>query len=82
MATVVQWLTTALTLLILADVLVSFILDPLHPVRRTLDSLVYPLLAPIRRFLPPVGMLDFSPFVLLILVQAVGGILIRFLSSA
>ena len=81
MAAMVQWLTTALTLLILADVLVSFVLDPFHPVRRSLDSMVYPLLAPIRRFLPSVGMLDFSPFVLLILVQALGGILIRFFSS-
>jgi len=36
MATVIQWLTTALTVLILADVLVSFLLSPFHPVRRTL----------------------------------------------
>ncbi len=81
MATIVQLLTTAMTLLILADVLVSFILDPFHPVRRSLDSAVYPLLAPIRRVLPPVGMLDFSPFILLILVQVIGGLLIRFFSS-
>ncbi len=80
MAAIVQWLTTALTLLILADVLVSFVLDPFHPVRRSLDSVVYPLLAPIRRLIPPVGMLDFSPFVLLILVQVVGGLLVRFFS--
>jgi uncharacterized protein YggT (Ycf19 family) len=39
------------------------------------------MLAPIRRILPPVGMLDFSPFVLLILVQVVGSLLIRLLSS-
>jgi len=81
MVTIVQWLTTALTLLILADVLVSFLLDPFRPVRRSLDSAVYPSLAPIRRFLPCVGMLDFSPFVMLILVQVFGGLLIRFFSS-
>ena len=81
MVTIVQWLTTALTLLILADILVSFLLDPFHPVRRSLDAVVHPLLAPIRRFLPSVGMLDFSPFVLLILVQVLGSLLIRFFSS-
>jgi len=77
MAIVIQSLATALTVLVLAHVLASFFVSPFHPARRTLDSLVNPLLAPIRSFLPPVGMLDFSPFVLLILVQVLGGILIQ-----
>jgi YggT family protein len=81
MVGVLQWLITGLTVVILADVLVSFILDPFHPVRRTLDSIVRPMLTPIRRVLPPAGMLDFSPFVLLILVQVVGALVIRFLAS-
>lgn len=81
MASVLQWLVGGLTVLILADVLVSFVLDPFHPVRRNLDAIIHPMLAPIRRILPPVGMLDFSPFVLLILVQVVGSLLIRLLSS-
>jgi len=81
MVSLVQWLVTGLTVLILADVLVSFVLDPFHPVRRTLDGVIRPLLAPIRRVVPPVGMLDFSPFILLILVQLLGAVLIRLLSS-
>ena len=81
MVSILQWLITGLTILILADVLVSFVLDPFHPVRRNLDAIVRPLLTPIRRILPPVGMLDFSPFVLLILVQVVGAFLLRLLSS-
>ena len=81
MVLILQWLITGLTILILADVLVSFVLDPFHPVRRNLDAIVHPLLTPIRRILPPVGMLDFSPFVLLILVQVVGSLLIQLLSS-
>ena len=81
MVSILQWLITGLTVLILADVLVSFVLDPFHPVRRNLDAIVRPLLTPIRRILPPVGMLDFSPFVLLILVQVVGAFLLRLLSS-
>jgi YggT family protein len=81
MVSILQWLITGLTILILADVLVSFVLDPFHPVRRNLDAIVGPLLTPIRRILPPVGMLDFSPFVLLILVQVVGAFLLQLLSS-
>ncbi|HSR47959.1 MAG TPA: YggT family protein [Anaerolineales bacterium] len=73
----IQVLTTLLTIVILADVLVSFFLDPFHPVRRSLDSLVAPLLAPIRRVVPPAGMFDFSPVILLILIQLLGSLLVR-----
>jgi YggT family protein len=38
---------------------------------RMLDRAVSPLLRPIRRFLPTLGGLDFSPVVLLILISAV-----------
>ncbi len=55
--------------LVLVTVLLSWFMDPYHPVRRALDSVVDPMLAPIRRILPPIAGLDFSPFVLLILVQ-------------
>jgi len=37
--------------------------------------LVAPLLDPIRRLIPSTGMLDFSPLVLIILVQIVGYLL-------
>jgi YggT family protein len=39
-----------------------------NPLTRLLDSLSEPLLLPIRRILPPIGGLDFSPFVLIILL--------------
>ncbi len=75
LATIILYMTRALTILILADIIVSYILDPFHPIRRFLDSIVQPLLAPIRRILPPAGMFDFSPIVLLILVEMVGRVL-------
>jgi len=81
MVILVQWLVTGLTIVILAHVLVSYLLDPFHPIRQALDRIVRPLLEPIRRLLPPVGMLDFSPFVLLILVQVIGALVIQLLSS-
>ena len=40
-----------------------------HPLARIVYSLTEPVLAPIRRVLPPMGGLDFSPLVLLIALR-------------
>jgi YggT family protein len=40
-----------------------------NPIGRIVYGLTEPLLQPIRRVLPPMGGLDFSPLVLLVLVQ-------------
>jgi YggT family protein len=68
-----------LILLVILSVILSYFMDPYHPVRRGLDRLVEPMLTPIRRVVPLVGMLDFSPLVLIILIQILGGLLIRLL---
>lgn len=62
-------------LLILAKVILSYFMDPFHPIRQTIDQLVEPMLAPIRRIIPPLGGIDFSPIVLMILVQIVFSLL-------
>ena len=59
----------------------SYFMDPYHPVRQSLDRLVEPLLFPIRRVLPQTGMLDFSPLVLIIIIQIVARILVGILTS-
>ena len=71
LAAAVSLVTGALSILIIADVLVSYILDPYHPLRRFLDSIVQPLLLPIQRILPPVGGLDLSPLVLLVVLDLI-----------
>ncbi len=43
--------------------------SPLNPVRRVLFALTEPLLAPLRRIIPPIGMIDISFFVAFILVE-------------
>jgi YggT family protein len=43
-------------------------LNPRHPLVRLLDDLTEPVVAPIRRFLPSTGMIDFSPLVAFILL--------------
>lgn len=77
----VQLTATILTLIILVDVILSFFMNPFHPLRQTLDSIVEPMLAPIRRFMPNTGMLDFSPLILLIVIQLLESILVQLLFS-
>jgi YggT family protein len=68
-----------LVLMVLVSVILSYFMDPYHPLRRFLDQIVEPMLSPIRRVVPLVGMLDFSPLILIILIQLVGNLLIRLL---
>jgi YggT family protein len=68
-----------LVLLVIVSVILSYFMDPYHPVRRAVDGIVQPMLAPIRRIVPLIGMLDISPLILLLLIQFVGSLLIRFL---
>jgi YggT family protein len=77
----IQLIVNGLTLVVFVDVLLSFVLNPFHPLRRALDSFVDPMLAPIRRVVPPAGGLDFSPAILLIVLQILGRVLVTLLVS-
>jgi len=75
----IELLSFILTLIVLADIVVSYFVDPFHPIRKTLDSIVSPVLTPIRNLMPQTGMFDFSPLILLIIIRLVENILIRIL---
>jgi len=70
-----------ITILVVVQVFTSYFMDPYHPVRQSLDRLLEPLLFPIRRILPQTGVLDFSPLVLIVLIQIVARILVGILAS-
>jgi len=70
-----------LVLLVIISAILSFFMDPYHPIRRGVDNIVQPMLEPIRRIVPSIGMFDFSPLVLIILIQVVSNLLIAFFSS-
>jgi YggT family protein len=80
MAQLINMLSSVITLLVFIYILSTWVFPPYHSFRRSLASLVEPMLNPIRRIIPPVGMFDFSPFILLVLVQVVAMVLIQFLS--
>jgi YggT family protein len=70
-----------ITILVIAKVILSYFMSPYHPIRETMDRLVEPLLAPVRRVVPAVGMIDFSPIVLIIGLQLLRVLLINTLRS-
>jgi YggT family protein len=75
----ISYLAQLLVVLVVVSVILSYFMDPYHPVRRSIDSVVEPMLAPIRRVVPLLGMLDLSPLILIILIQVISNILIRIL---
>jgi len=68
-------------IVLLAHIVLSYFMSPFHPIRQQLSRIVEPLLAPIRRVLPSIGMFDFSSLVLLILVQIVGSLVVNILDT-
>ena len=74
-AQVINLFSQVLVLLVIAHVVLSYFLNPYHPVRAFIDRLVEPLLVPIRKVVPLVGMIDFSPVILIILVQLISNFL-------
>ena len=76
---IVQTIFEILSLVVLVDVILSYFMSPFHPIRVFLDRIVGPMLSPIRRIVPPLMNIDFSPVILLILLQIIESILIRIL---
>lgn len=68
-AQVIRLLFSILNVIILVDIVISYFMSPYHPFREFLDRIVNPLLSPIRKIMPQTGMIDFSPIILIILLQ-------------
>lgn len=64
-------------LLIVARVLMSWLpmLDRSHPIARFLYDVTEPVLAPVRNALPELGGFDFSPLIVLLIIQVLMTIL-------
>ena len=71
---------TFLTIAIFARAIVSwFNMDPRSPLIQILDAVTEPVLDPIRRIMPRLGMIDLSPLVAILLLQFVSNGLQSFL---
>jgi YggT family protein len=68
--TFISLLFQALTFAIVARALLSwFNLGPSHPLVRILYDVTEPILAPLRRVIPTIGMIDITPLVAILLLQ-------------
>ena len=66
--TMLKWAFNVILWITLIQAILSWV-NPLAPVMPVLHTLTAPLLDPIRRILPNLGGIDFSPLVLLIVAQ-------------
>lgn len=80
-AKLISSLANIIVLLVIVQVVLSYFMSPFHPIRRAIDRLVEPMLAPIRRVVPLIGVFDFSPLILIILIQVASSVLINILFS-
>lgn len=72
----IVFLAGALNLAIFARIIVSWLpIDRDHTVVRILYEITEPIIGPIRRVLPTMGGLDFSPMIALILIRIAQSVL-------
>ncbi|GAB4412424.1 MAG: YggT family protein [Anaerolineae bacterium] len=80
LAMMVELFIQLYSLVILARVLMSWVnIDPYSPLARTIFNLTEPVLAPVRNLLPPAAGLDFSPIIVMVLLQVIGRMIVTML---
>ncbi len=78
---VIQTLSTLFMFVVIVDILISYFVSPYNKIRMFLDRIVNPLLIPLRKVIPPLAGIDFSPIVLIMLIQVVEWVLISGLTA-
>jgi YggT family protein len=76
----ISWLLEIYTWIIIAAALISWVSpDPRNPIVKFLHWATEPVLAPVRRLLPPwkTGGLDLSPLIVIIGIQFVDRVILR-----
>jgi len=68
---VIEIICNVLSIIILIRVILSWYVRPTNILFRFFDRITRPILAPIRRIIPRVGSLDFSPLVAIVLIQGI-----------
>ncbi|GIW05383.1 MAG: hypothetical protein KatS3mg060_0188 [Dehalococcoidia bacterium] len=82
LATFLWLLFQILTIAIIIRALLSwFPIDRSNPLVTILDQITEPVLAPLRRIIPTIGMIDITPLVAILLLQLLQSIVARVASS-
>jgi YggT family protein len=76
LGSIIWMLVNIYSLVILARVLMSWLnVNPYSQVAQVIYNLTEPVLAPVRNLLPSAGGLDFSPIIVLVVLQILGTML-------
>ncbi|GIW10928.1 MAG: YggT family protein [Chloroflexi bacterium] len=82
LATFLWLLLQVLTIAIIIRALLSwFPIDRSNPLIQVLDQITEPVLAPLRRIIPTIGMIDITPLVAILLLQLLQSIVARVAST-
>ena len=77
---VIRFAATILTVIVFIRVVISWVAPSSHhPLVKFIDRFSEPLLGPVRKLLPAMGGIDFSPVLVLIAIQILERLLIRIL---
>ncbi len=83
LARFVELLFQILIFAIIGRALLSwFQIGPDHPIGRILYEVTEPILGPMRRVIPMIGMIDISPIVAILLLNFIQGLLVNALVGA
>lgn len=75
----ISFCANLLILLVILNIALSYFMDPYHPMRQFVERIVSPMLNPIRRVVPLIGMFDISPIILVLLVSVLQSALVNLL---
>jgi YggT family protein len=78
----INFATNILMWILILHIILQFFLPPYHPIRESLSKIINPMLDPIRKYVPAIGMFDFSTMVLWLIIvfgrQILVGLLLNF----
>jgi YggT family protein len=78
---IINFVASVMVLLIILNSVLSYFLDLYHPVRQFIGRIVEPLLMPIRRVVPLIGMFDISPMILILMIWVLQSAVIGVLAT-
>ena len=77
-ANILSFLLWAYQMILIGRILISWVSpDPYNPIVQFLYRATDPVLEPVRRFLPAVGPVDFSPMIVFLLIMFLKGFLVQ-----
>jgi YggT family protein len=68
---IIQTISNIFILLVIFSVFLPYFLSPTNKFREFVDRIVNPFFILLRRYIPPLGRFDFTPVILVILVQLI-----------